>query len=382
MGERTPLALLDAPASGRMAVGEAITNLAAARHRATVGDVKLSANWMAPPATPARTPRCSTRCARSAMELCPALGIAIPVGKDSLSMRTTWRDGGAEQGGDRAAVADRLRLRAGRRRARRRCTPQLRARRGRDRAAADRPRRAAGTAWAARRWRRSTASSATTPPDLDDPARARGLLRRDPGAARATACCSPTTTVADGGLFATLGEMAFAARCGLDVVLAGGADAAAPRCSPRSWAPSSRCARATSRPRATRARAPPASRLHARRRARRRTTASASRRTARASSTSRASTCTAPGRRRRTRCSACATTRPAPTRSTTRMLDADDPGLRAALDLRPRRRRRRAVHRDAARGRASRSCASRASTARSRWPPPSTAPASTPSTCT
>ena len=54
MGERTPLALIDAPASGRMAVGEAITNIAAAPHRATLGDVKLSANWMAPAGHPGR----------------------------------------------------------------------------------------------------------------------------------------------------------------------------------------------------------------------------------------------------------------------------------------------------------------------------------------
>ena len=89
MGERTPLALIDAPASGRMAVGEALTNIAAA----AIGDARATSScrptgWRRP-ATPARTRRCSTPCARSRMELCPALGIAIPVGKDSMSMRTT-----------------------------------------------------------------------------------------------------------------------------------------------------------------------------------------------------------------------------------------------------------------------------------------------------
>ena len=94
MGERTPLALIDAPASGRMAVGEAITNIAAAGDRARSPTSSCRPTGWRRPAIPARTPRSTTRCARSAMELCPALGISIPVGKDSMSMRTAWRDGG------------------------------------------------------------------------------------------------------------------------------------------------------------------------------------------------------------------------------------------------------------------------------------------------
>ncbi len=91
IGERTPLALIDAPASGRMAVGEAITNLAAARI-ARLADVKLSANWMAAAGHPGEDAALYDTVRAVALELCPALGIAIPVGKDSLSMRTTWRD--------------------------------------------------------------------------------------------------------------------------------------------------------------------------------------------------------------------------------------------------------------------------------------------------
>jgi phosphoribosylformylglycinamidine synthase len=87
MGERTPLALIDAPASGRMAVGEAITNIAAAGI-ATLGDVKLSANWMAPAGHSASTLFDTVRAV--GMDLCPALGIVIPVGKDSMSMHTRW----------------------------------------------------------------------------------------------------------------------------------------------------------------------------------------------------------------------------------------------------------------------------------------------------
>ncbi|MBE2294459.1 MAG: phosphoribosylformylglycinamidine synthase, partial [Phycisphaerales bacterium] len=89
MGERAPLALLDAPASGRMAVAEALTNIAAARID-QLGDIKLSANWMAAAGHPGEDLRLFETVQAVGMELCPALGIAIPVGKDSLSMKTVW----------------------------------------------------------------------------------------------------------------------------------------------------------------------------------------------------------------------------------------------------------------------------------------------------
>src|SRR5438309_6437861 len=89
IGERTPLALLDAPASGRMAVGEAITNIAAARIGA-LSQVKLSANWMAAAGYPGEDAALYDTVRAVALELCPALGVSIPVGKDSLSMQTSW----------------------------------------------------------------------------------------------------------------------------------------------------------------------------------------------------------------------------------------------------------------------------------------------------
>src|SRR5690348_17332101 len=89
IGERTPLALIDAPASGRMAVGEAITNIAAARI-ASLSQVKLSANWMAAAGHPGEDAALFDTVKAVALELCPALGVAIPVGKDSLSMQTSW----------------------------------------------------------------------------------------------------------------------------------------------------------------------------------------------------------------------------------------------------------------------------------------------------
>ncbi len=92
MGERTPLAALDAPASGRMAVAEAITNLLAAPM--ALDRVKLSANWMAACGEAGEDAALYDTVKAVGLELCPALGISIPVGKDSLSMRTQWQHEG------------------------------------------------------------------------------------------------------------------------------------------------------------------------------------------------------------------------------------------------------------------------------------------------
>ncbi len=92
MGERTPVAAIDAPASGRLAVGEAITNLLAAPIE--LKRVKLSANWMAACGEPGEDAALYDTVRAVGMELCPQLGVSIPVGKDSLSMRTQWSEGG------------------------------------------------------------------------------------------------------------------------------------------------------------------------------------------------------------------------------------------------------------------------------------------------
>ncbi|MEQ1544174.1 phosphoribosylformylglycinamidine synthase [Methyloglobulus sp.] len=91
MGERTPIAVINAPASGRMAIGEAITNIAAASIEA-LGDIKLSANWMAATGYQGEDAALYDTVKAVGLELCPDLGIAIPVGKDSLSMKTVWQD--------------------------------------------------------------------------------------------------------------------------------------------------------------------------------------------------------------------------------------------------------------------------------------------------
>jgi phosphoribosylformylglycinamidine synthase len=93
MGERTPIALLDGPASGRMAIGEAITNIAAA-DIAALGNIKLSANWMAAAGHGNEDAALFDTVKAVGLEFCPQLGVSIPVGKDSLSMRTRWEECG------------------------------------------------------------------------------------------------------------------------------------------------------------------------------------------------------------------------------------------------------------------------------------------------
>jgi phosphoribosylformylglycinamidine synthase len=94
IGERTPLAAVNPPASGRMAVGEALTNLAAAPID-DLSRVKLSANWMAAAGSPGEDAALFDTVKAVALDLCPRLGISIPVGKDSMSMRTAWTEDGA-----------------------------------------------------------------------------------------------------------------------------------------------------------------------------------------------------------------------------------------------------------------------------------------------
>ncbi|AHF01196.1 phosphoribosylformylglycinamidine synthase [Thiomicrospira aerophila AL3] len=100
MGERPPVALINPKASARLAVAEAITNVAAARIE-NLSDIKMSANWMAAAGHPGEDAALFAAVEAVGMELCPALGIAIPVGKDSMSMKTVWQ----EQGQHKAVIA-------------------------------------------------------------------------------------------------------------------------------------------------------------------------------------------------------------------------------------------------------------------------------------
>ena len=197
IGERAPIAVIDAPASGRMAVGEALTNLAAAPV-ASLSRVKLSANWMAAAGSPGEDAALFDTVSAVALELCPKLGIGIPVGKDSMSMRTTWEEGGEPREVRVAAVARRLGLRPLPRRARRpgrrSCAPT-----------AARPSscfvdlaggrtRLGGSILA-----QVFGQTGHEAPDLDDPRADPGALRRARRAARRRASCSPTTTARTAG---------------------------------------------------------------------------------------------------------------------------------------------------------------------------------------
>jgi phosphoribosylformylglycinamidine synthase len=222
MGERTPLALIDAPASGRIAVGEAITNIAAA-DIASLGDIKLSANWMAPAGHPGEDAALYDTVRAVALDLCVKIGVSIPVGKDSMSMRTTWKDGAVEKAVTApislivsafAPVGDACST----------LTPLLRLDRGATSLVlidlANGKRRLGGSALA-----QVYGQLGNEAPDLDDPTRLSAffaLIRR----LHADGTLIAYHDISDGGLLATLCEMAFASRCGLAIVLdAGGTDA-------------------------------------------------------------------------------------------------------------------------------------------------------------
>ena len=217
LGERTPLALIDAPASGRMAVGEAITNIAAAGI-AELAHVKLSANWMAAAGHAGSDAALYDTVRAVGMEFCPALGLAIPVGKDSMSMRTRWQDGDGEKSvvapvslivSAFAPVPDAGAVH----------TPLLRLDDGETTLVwidlSNGCHRLGGSALA-----QVTGQLGDCAPDVDDPARLAAFfaaiqdLRRD-------GLLLAYHDVADGGLVVTLLEMAFASRCGLDLVLPG-----------------------------------------------------------------------------------------------------------------------------------------------------------------
>jgi phosphoribosylformylglycinamidine synthase len=214
MGERTPLALINPAASGRMAIGEAITNLAAARIE-KLPDVKLSANWMAPAGHPGEDAALFDTVKAVAMELCPALGISIPVGKDSMSMQTVWQD---EDGNDRAVTAPLsliVSAFAPVQDVRKTLTPQLRTDRGpTDLLLLDLGRgrnRLGGSALA-----QVYNAIGREAPDVDDP-RVLRLFFHVIQALNQLDFVFAYHDRSDGGLFATLCEMAFAGKVGVEV---------------------------------------------------------------------------------------------------------------------------------------------------------------------
>ena len=214
IGERTPLALIDAPASGRMAVAEALTNLAAAPVR-SLRDVKLSANWMAAAGHPGDDADLYAT-VQAVRDFCVALSVAIPVGKDSMSMRTSWRDTDGDHSVT-APVSVVVSAFAPVEDARDSLTPLLRLDAG-DTALvlldAGTGKRLGASALAQVYGQLGDAA-----PDIE-PRRLAALFQTIEQARRDRKLLA-YHDVADGGLFATLAEMAFASRCGLEIALDG-----------------------------------------------------------------------------------------------------------------------------------------------------------------
>ncbi len=220
MGERTPLATLDAAASGRMAIGEAITNLVAAPVE-RLSDIKLSANWMAACGAGAGQDAALYDTVRAVgMELCPALGIGIPVGKDSLSMRTTWRESGdAEDRNVIATVSLIVSAFAAVRDVRTAWTPQLKARSHPD--LGDTSLLLIDLGFGRQRLGASILAQVTrqagdSVPDLGDPERLKSFFAAMV-ALREASLVLAYHDRSDGGLFATVCEMAFAGRTGVSL---------------------------------------------------------------------------------------------------------------------------------------------------------------------
>ena len=238
MGERTPVAIHDGPASARLAVAEAVMNIAAA-DVAALHDIRLSANWMAAAGHGNDDYALYAMVKAVGEELCPALGLAIPVGKDSLSMRTVWEEAGStRRDGPVSLIVSAF---APVHDVRHTLTPELSAR-WRHRVAPDRSRDG-------RRQRLGGSCFAQTFGQLrrrsSRPRRSRQRLKRFFAAQRELREADLLLAYhdrSDGGLFVTLLEMAFAAHVGLDVDCpTGSRRPRSPICSTRSSAPSCRC---------------------------------------------------------------------------------------------------------------------------------------------
>lgn len=216
LGERAPVALLDGPASGRMAVGEAITNIMAAPIE-SLGRIKLSANWMAAAGHPGEDAKLYETVRAVGMELCTRLGIAIPVGKDSMSMKTVWQheDGSREMAAPLSLIISAFAPVSDVRRV---LTPVLRTDLGdTDLLLIDlgKGRQRLGASALAQVYGQIGCQAA----DLDDPdmlIRCFDLVQ----ALNREGLLLAMHDRSDGGLLVTLLEMAFAGHCGLDLDLA------------------------------------------------------------------------------------------------------------------------------------------------------------------
>ncbi|MWN90422.1 phosphoribosylformylglycinamidine synthase [Gilliamella sp. Pra-s65] len=215
IGERAPVALLNFAASARLAVGEAITNIAATN----IGDIKrikLSANWMAAAGHPGEDAGLYQAVKAIGEELCPALGLAIPVGKDSMSMKTTW-----QQEGEQKTMTSPLSLVisafARVEDVRKTVTPQLRTDQDNTLLLVDlsKGHQALGATALAQVYRHLGQKTA----DVHDPKELAAFYNAIQALVSQNALLAYHDR-SDGGLFVTLAEMAFAGHCGVDVDIA------------------------------------------------------------------------------------------------------------------------------------------------------------------
>lgn len=219
IGEKAPLALVNAPASGRMAIGEAITNIAACKID-DISDLKLSANWMAPAGHAGEDAAMFATVKAVGMELCPQLGVSIPVGKDSMSMKTVWNEASADGKNENKAVTSPISLVvtafATTSDARKTLTPQLKSDVASSLILLDcglGKNRMGGSSLA-----QVYGQIGDTAPDVDDA----NLLKHFFSQIQALNSAGKILSYhdrSDGGLFATLVEMAFAGHCGVDIDL-------------------------------------------------------------------------------------------------------------------------------------------------------------------
>ncbi len=213
MGERTPVALLDFGASARLAVAESLTNIAAT-DIGSLSHIKLSANWMSPAGHPGEDAGLYEAVKAVGEELCPALGLTIPVGKDSMSMKTQWQEDGQDKSVTSplslvitafARVED----------VRKTITPQLRTDLGETRLLAidlgQGKNRLGATALA-----QVYKQLGDKPADVDSPELLKGFFNAMQQLVRDESLIAYHDK-GDGGLLVTLAEMAFAGHCGLDV---------------------------------------------------------------------------------------------------------------------------------------------------------------------
>ena len=217
IGEKAPLALINAPASGRMAIGEAITNIAAA-NIGDISELKLSANWMAPAGHPGEDAALYDTVRAVGMELCPQLGISIPVGKDSMSMKTVWEDQ-SEKKAVTAPISLVVTAFASVKDARKTLTPQLRTGVGDTQLVlidlGHGKNRMGGSALA-----QVYGQTGHVAPDVESAELLKAffsIIQQLNSEAKLLAYHDRS----DGGLFVALAEMAFAGKCGFEVDLGG-----------------------------------------------------------------------------------------------------------------------------------------------------------------